>query len=525
MAALFENPTHRLKLLADLEIERKRRKEAQSESAMSEFKDDPYGFVMWAWRWGMPGTLALFEGPDEWQKQFLMELGEHVKKRAFDGRNPVAPIRMTVSSGHGSGKGTLAAWLTCWIMSTRPYAQGTVTANTYDQLENKTWAGIQRWFNSSRTASNFAISASGVKHKLYGKEWKCTPQTCREENSEAFAGQHAATSTSFYIFDEASAIPEKIWEVAEGGLSDGAPMIFAFGNPTRSSGKFHRINFGSDRARWDNRTIDSRSCMMPNKKQIDEWKEDYGEDSDFFRVRVAGLPPQSSDIQYIDSMRVWEAQKRKVDVLDGEPLIAGVDLARGGGDNAVIRFRRGNDARSIRPVKIPAQFTRDSTLLIAKLADMAVQTYNGQKVAAWFLDGGGVGGPIIDRMVQLGHSNFIEVQFGGACPDPKHYMNMRSWMWSKMRDALGSGLAIDKDKELETDLTGVGIGKPDKTDRIVLESKDSMKARGMASPDDGDALALTWAHPVALEAKPQPPPDTQSMHWQRGGGGGGNWMG
>jgi hypothetical protein len=477
-----------------------RRKEVKPEN-VRKFSQDPYGFVMWAWRWGLPGPLERFQGPDTWQKEFLIDLGEQVRSRAFNGRDAVAPIRMTISSGHGSGKSTLAAMVVTWLMSTWPYAMGTITANTFTQLETKTWATIENWFKSSRTAKDFLISGNGVKHRLHGKSWMCTPQTCKEENSEAFAGQHAATSSSFYVVDEASAVPDKIWEVIEGGLSDGAPVLLAMGNPTRANGKFFRINFGDERNRWNSRVIDSRECMMPNKRLIQEHIEDYGEDSDFVRVRVKGLPPRAGDMQYIPSDSVYEAQKRLVEVLADEPLVAGVDLARGGGDNAVVWFRRGDDARTLPPIIIEGKLVRDSTLLVAKLADMATQTWGGVKVHTWFLDGTGVGGPIIDRLVQLGHKNMIEVQFGGQCPDPRHFANMRSWMWSKMRDWLGKrGTIPTKDRKLETDLTNQGLtqGNGSNTDRLLLESKESMKKRGLDSPDRADALALTFAHPVSM---------------------------
>ena len=501
--------------------EQQRRQDAKPEN-IRRFYADPLEFVKWGWRWGLPGPLERFSGPDTWQKEFLIDLGEQVRARNFNGRDPVDPIRMTVSSGHGVGKSALAGWLVTWIMSTRKYSQGTITANTFTQLETKTWASIQHWFGMCRTARDFYITSSGIKHRQFRESWKCTPQTCKEENSEAFAGQHAATSTSFYLFDEASSIPEIIWQVAEGGLSDVEPMLFAFGNPTRSSGKFWRINFGDDRKRWIPRTIDARECAFPNKKQIAEWIEDYGEDSDFVRVRVKGLPPRGSDLQYIDSERVYAAQKRTFEVLDDEPLVAGVDLARGGGDKAVIRFRRGDDARTIPPIKIPGELVRDSTLLIAKLADMAMQKFNGIPVHTWFVDGTGVGGPIVDRLKQLGHENFVEVQFGEKAPDDKHYANMRAWMWSQMRDWLGNRGAIDNDRMLETDLTGVGLGKPDKTDRIVLESKDSMKKRGLASPDDGDALAMTFAAPV--KPKMETVFGSARSQWDRGNRGEHSWM-
>ena len=112
---------------------------------VQQFYADPLGFVMWAYPWGQPGLLEKHSGPDDWQREFMTELGRQVKERNFDGLQPVAPIRMVVVSGHGVGKSTLSAWLCHWIMSTRPRAKGTVTANTFSQLSTKTWAAIQSW--------------------------------------------------------------------------------------------------------------------------------------------------------------------------------------------------------------------------------------------------------------------------------------------------------------------------------------------------------------------------------------------
>lgn len=198
------------------------------------------------------------------------------------------PIRVAVSSGHGIGKSTLQAWVVDWITSTRPYCRGTVTANTSTQLDTKTWAAILYWKKLSITAPWFEINSQRLYFKGCRESWFVAPQSCKEENSEAFAGQHAANSTSFYVFDEDSAVPDKIHEVAQGGLTDGEPMWFLFGNPTRSSGAFFRACFGADKHRWKVFTIDSRASRFTNKAQIAEWVADYGEDSDFVRVRVRG---------------------------------------------------------------------------------------------------------------------------------------------------------------------------------------------------------------------------------------------
>ena len=304
------------------------------------------------------GPLAGFDGPDTWQREFLIDIGREARQRRFDGTHPVLPIREAISSGHGIGKSTMAGWITGWILSTRPNSIGTVTANTYTQLDTKTWPSILKWTKMCLTAHWFDIGASKIAARCAPDSWFVTAQTCRKDNSEAFHGQHSATSTSWYLFDEASAVPDEIWDAAEGGLTDGEPMIIAFGNPTRNQGKFHRIVFGSERDRWKQRTIDSRSCRFTSKDLINQWIEDWGEDSDFVRVRVRGVAPRAGDFQFIDCERVWEAQRRQVTTFGDDPLIAGFDVSGGGEAWNVIAFRRGYDARTIPPVRIPGEFTR-----------------------------------------------------------------------------------------------------------------------------------------------------------------------
>lgn len=472
---------------------------------------DPYGFVLAMYPWREPGPLEGHDGPDTWQRDFLIALGQQVIARGFDGQAAVAAIRYAVSSGHGIGKSVIVAWLVDWLMSTRPHCQGTVTANTITQLQTKTWAAIQRWTKLCKTGHWFTLNSERMYRTGYKESWFCAPQSSKEENSEAFAGQHAADSTSWYIFDEASAIADKIYEVAEGGLTDGEPMLFLFGNPTRSQGSFHAACFGTMRHRFHPIVIDSRTSRFTNKQQIAEWIQDYGEDSDFVRVRVRGLPPSASDLQFIGSHLVSAAQAATVAILPDEPLIAGLDLARGGSDECVIRFRRGKDARTIAPIRVPGEKARDSMQMVTLVTDILGKSYDGRKVAMLFVDatGGSIGGPIADRLRQLGHSNVIDVQFGGESPDPK-IANMRAYMWSKLRDWLAAGGAIDTMAGLEIDLTGPGYFH-DKQDRLLLESKEQMKKRGLDSPDDGDALALTFAQVIRVDqpaAQPYRPRST-----------------
>ncbi len=198
-------------------------------------------------------------------------------------------------------------------------------------------------------------------------------------------------------------------------------------------------------------------------------------------------------LQYIDSGRIFAAQHRAASHFSDDPLVVGLDVARGGKANSVFRFRRDMDVRSIPPIRLSEEQSRDSMLLAAKLLRVIDNVYGGVKPVAAFVDSG-FGGPIVDRCRQLGHANVVEVRFGASCPDPVHYSNMRAWMWSRVREFLTRG-AIDQDTRLATDLAGPAV-KMDRQDRICLESKEEMGNRGLDSPDDGDALALTFAHQV-----------------------------
>src|SRR3990167_1878419 len=197
-----------------------------------------------------------------------------------------------------------------------------------------------------------------------------------------------------------------------------------------------------------------------------------------------GLAPRASDMQYIDSERVLEAQKREVEALGDDTLIAGLDVSRGGQDSTVMRFRRGRDARSIPSLSIPGEQTRDTMQLAAWVIEQLNRTFNGRKIDILFVDAG-YGGPIVNRCHQLGFKNVIEINFGKAAPD-YHYANMRAYMWGKAKEwllvgGIESGTDGRSGSRLEIDLCAPYFHHNSR-EQLVLESKDSMKERGMHSP-------------------------------------------
>ena len=480
-----------------------------------QFYDDPLGFVFFAYPWGSD-ELEDAAGPDENQKQFLIDLGLEVRRRAFDGTTPVMPVLMAASSGHGTGKSTLGAWIADWILSTRPYSIGTITANTYQQLEERTWAAVQRWTRLCMTAHWFHIRQKGIYSRQSPDNWKVVCQTCREENAQSFAGQHARTSTSWYLFDEASHIPDGIWDVAQGGLTDGEPMFFGWGQPARKSGRFYEICFGKLRDRWNVRLIDSRQSRFTNKELIHEWITDYGEDSDFVRVRVRGMAPRAGDLQFIDQDRIDSAKHRDAASFPDDPLVAGFDVSGGGQAWNVVWFRRGLDARTLPPIRIPGEHSQERSAILARLAEVLNDRRPGRKVSMLFVDSA-FGAPYVERLRGMGFDNVVEINFGGPSPD-RHQANMRAYMWNRMKEWLGRGAIPADDIVLETDLAAPG-SHLNRSDQLVLESKEQMAKRNVASPDSGDALALTFAAhvpPVAVREQPE---------WRFVGAVQGSWMG
>ncbi len=262
-------------------------------------------------------------------------------------------------------------------------------------------------------------------------------------------------------------------------------MWFAFGNPTRNTGRFREC-FGRFRHRWSTRQVDARESRIANGEQVRQWLDDYGEDSDFVRVRVRGVFPRAGALQFI-GQDVIEAARRNPSTGEG-PRIVGVDIARFGDDQTVLLLRQGDRIATMR---------RWRGLDTMQTASRIAEFVEREEPDAIFIDGAGVGGGVVDRLRQLGH-DVIDVNGGGRAADDIAYFNLRAEMWGKMRAWLATG-ALPEDSELTADLAAPEYGF-DARNRLQLERKEDMKKRGLASPDSADALALTFAAPVRAQA-------------------------
>lgn len=468
-----------------------------------QIRDDPLAFVKFAFPWRKPNTpLENHDGPRGWQRETLEEIRNHIKRnQLFNLQSlPYEMWRSADASGRGIGKSALVAMLGNWFMTTRLGSSTILTANTEQQLRSRTMAEMGRWTSMAINAHWWELTAMSVRPaEWFGEAMKrdlkidlgyyyLMAQLWSEENPDAFAGVHNHHGVML-IMDEGSGIPKPIWTVSEGFFTE--PIIdrywFVFSNPRRNSGAFFEC-FNRDRNFWRTRNIDSRTVEGTDIKTFEKIIAQYGEDSDEARVEVKGQFPNQGSNQFIRNDVVMNAQEREPIPDPGAPLLMGVDVARFGEDRSVIAFRKGRDAKSIPWLTFKGI---DTVQLSSRVAELAGK-HDPQAI---FVDGNGVGAGVVDQLKSWGY-RVIEVQAGASPKDTDAYANLRVEMWANMREWLLTG-SIPQQDELFTDLISPEYAYHPVSNKTMLESKEAMKKRGLASPDLAEALALTFSHPVA----------------------------
>lgn len=445
-----------------------------------------------AWDWGV-GELSDYDGPRGWQDDINQIIEDHLS----DPAKRYQPLQISVASGHGIGKSAEMGMLSNWAMSCFADAKIVTTANTEGQLRTKTAPEIGKWFRMSITAHWFDVQTMSIKSRdpTRGESWRQDFIPWSEHNTEAFAGLHNKGNIILLLFDEASKIHDKVWEVAEGALTDENTIIIwvVFGNPTRNSGRFREC-FRRFRHRWTGRQIDSRTVPGTNKQFLQRLVDDHGEDSDIVKVRVRGQFPAQSAMQFISADDVDKARNRHLTPgqFNFAPKIIGVDPAWTGDDKLEIVLRQGLYSKSL------ASLARNDNDV--EVANLIARLEDEHEADAVFVDAG-YGTGIVSAGQVMGRSWRL-IWFSGKPIDPG-YLNKRAEMWGTMKRWIKAGGAIDpNDEDLYQDLIGPEtVARLD--GKIQLESKEDMKERGLPSPNKGDALALTHAEPVAKKAKYQ----------------------
>ena len=468
-------------------------------------KDNPLAFIMYVFPWGVKGTpLEHFSGPRKWQREVLLDIAKHIAENNQATKDKVSNeevmykvLQEAISSGRGIGKSALVSWLVIWMVSTRIGSTTIISANSENQLRSITWAEITKWLAMGLNSHWFEVSATRVAPakwltdlvesdlKKGTRYWGVEGRLWSAENPDAYAGVHNFDGV-MVIFDEASGIDDAIWSVTGGFFTENTPNRFwlAFSNPRRNTGYFYEA-FNSKRDFWTTRMVDARTVEGTDKAVYERIIQEYGAESSQAHVEVYGWFPSAGDDQFISSLVVDDAMKRPKYKDQSAPIVIGVDPARFGADATVIAVRQGRDIVAIK------KYRGDDTMTVVGHVIEAIEEY---KPALVVIDEGGLGAGIVDRLKEQRYK-VKGINFGNKAKNPIMYGNMRAQMWGDMRDWLKTA-SVPNDRFLKTDFISPMM-KPDSRGTIFLESKKDMKARGLASPDAADAIAVTFAFPVA----------------------------
>jgi hypothetical protein len=294
-----------------------------------EIMECPLKFVMAAFPWGKKGTpLEHHKGPRKWQAELLQRVGEHYRKNLThhpDNPELFAPFNSCTSSGRGIGKSAIVSWLSLWMLSCHRGASVILTANTETQLKTKTFAELGRWhamminshwFEKQALALHPApwyaklleeqLSISSTYYYIQGLTWT-------EDNPDAFAGTHNMYGLML-LMDEASGVPQPIFNVSKGFFTELTPnrFWFCFSNPRRNTGAFYEA-FHSERDFWTHlQYIDARQVEGSDTKILQQIVDKYGMDNDITRTEVLGQFPKQSDSQFISRETVEAAELREL---------------------------------------------------------------------------------------------------------------------------------------------------------------------------------------------------------------------
>lgn len=494
--------------------------EAQLAEDIARFEFDPLGYVLYAFPWGQPGPL-LKQRPRRW----FVELCGRIRAKllANQGREAWDVVQEALASGHGIGKSAGFAQLIMWAMSTHEHTRGVVTANTETQLRTKTWPEVVKWHGLAINRHWFECTATAIFHRRHEMTWCIDAIPWSAHNTEAFAGLHNLGKRLVLMFDEASAIADPVWETAEGALTDEFTQILwlVAGNPTRSTGRFRQC-FGRFRHRWGTRNIDARTVEGTNKAQQERWRRDYGENSQFFCVRVKGEFVEADANQLLPLQWISDARLRQWnwEIGDGSlpKLRVSIDVADGGEDETVITVARHYQSAVV-VLKQQAFSFQPSVAPIesALAAERMFLEWGGRPEEDEFVVdcigvGAGCAGTLIagrdDRLAirsneSLRGKTYRVVQYkgGAAAANPKKWRNRRVQTYIACRDAFRDHAIILHPQALQDELAWdefegqlCSIRTKPGTEKLEdLITKEEMKRDGLKSPDRADSLAMQFA--------------------------------
>jgi len=417
--------------------------------------------------------------PQRWQAEALRAISKHDK--------------VAIKSGHGVGKTAFESWVALWWLLTHYPCKAAITANTAHQLNDVLWTEIDKWARKLPAGFKDLLEFKSDKISLKGAtDSFAVARTSRRENPEALQGFHS--ENMLFICEEASGIPDVVFQVGEGSMSTRGAKTLMCGNPTRADGYFYDA-FHSDRDQWHCITVSCEDADTVSEKFLADMASKYGEDSNVYRVRVLGEFPTQSDDVLVPLHLVESAVKRDIEASPTTPVVWGLDVARFGGDRSALCKRQGQIV--LEPIKT----WQNKDLM--ELAGIILTEYEATRYmdrpTHIYIDSIGIGAGLADRLAEL-DMPAIGVAVSESPSLKDKFMRLRDELFWKAREWFeGRDVHIENDETLISEITSVRY-KYQSSGKLKIESKDEMKRRGQRSPDVADSFVLTFAGDGAMAA-------------------------
>jgi phage terminase large subunit len=446
--------------------------------------DKPNVFAQWVERYQNNPVLFVDEvlgaTPDKWQIKFLQAIAKGNRK-------------ISVRSGHGVGKSTASAWAMLWYFMTRTPVKVVVTAPTSAQLFDAMFAELKRWVMQMPQPLQdlLTVKQDRIVFNAAPDEMFISARTSRAEQPEALQGIHS--ENVMLVADEASGVPEQVFEAAAGSMSGHNAVTLLLGNPTRSSGFFYDTHnrLGNE---WVTFRVSCEDSPRVSSDYISEMMSRYGEESNAFRIRVLGDFPRSDDDTIIPMELIEGAKQRDVQTSQSAPMLWGLDVARFGSDSSSLTKRKGN------VVIEPPRVWRNLDLM--QLTGAVVAEYEAQKPEdkpdQILVDSIGLGAGVVDRLRELGlPAEGVNVSESPSFSPNQTYANLKAELWYKAKAWFERrDCRIPDDSRLISELATVRYTFTS-SGKTKVESKEDIKKRGLKSPDCADSLILTFAGDAA----------------------------